>query len=151
EVEAATKLGVRKMVSGSFVVAKGQLRIETHVVDVGTGVLQASVSVAGRTDDLIDLEKQTVVELVSRLDLPITPEEHRALRARRTDENVEALKLLLDAEGGGAAGTPSTAPSPRSALPRWLADVAGPRPAWADASADRTAILEVLERYRRAT
>jgi len=150
EVEAATKLGVRKMVSGSFVVAKGQLRIETHVVDVGTGVLMASVNVAGRTDDLIDLQKQTVVELVSRLDLPITPEEHRALLARRTDENVEALKLLLDAEGGGKAPPPPV-PPPSSAIPRWLADVLGPAVAHAEAAADKSAILEVLEKYRRAT
>jgi len=55
----------------------------------------------------------------------------------------EALKLLLEAEGGGGTQPPPK-PGAGSSLWRWV----GPDPALAD---DRTDILSVLEQYRRAT
>src|SRR5262249_51776618 len=97
EFEAATRLGIRKMLSGSFVVG-GTLRIETHVVDVASGVLEASSTTVGREQELLDLQGRMALDVVARLNLPITPEERKMLLARRTTD-VEALKLLLEAEG----------------------------------------------------
>jgi TolB-like protein/ketosteroid isomerase-like protein len=154
EIEAATRLGIRKMLSGSFAVDQGRLRIETHVVDVETGVLDSSYTTTGRAADFTQLQDEMVQEVISRLNLPVTPEEQRRLAARR-NTNMEALRLLLDAERGrGEAPPPREPQAPNSALPRWLAllEPLGPAPARADAPpAARQEILAALEQYRRAT
>jgi len=152
DIEAATRLGIRKMLSGSVAVDQGRLRIETHVVDVETGVLESSYTTTGRTADFTQLQDEMVQEVISRLNLPVTPEEQRMLTARR-NTNMEALRLLLEAESGGAP-PPREPRAPDSALPRWLAllEPLGPAPARADAPpAARQEILAALERYRRAT
>ena len=144
EIEAATKLGIKKMLSGSFVKVGDKVRIETHVVDVTTGVLEASASTVGRQQDFIELQTQMVMDVIARLNLPITESERKILVARRNTD-VEAMKLLLEAEGGAAPPRP---PGPDSIL-RLL----GPAPALADESPDaaKAEILAVLERYRQAT
>src|SRR5262249_20289716 len=50
EIEAASQLGIKKMLSGSFSVTGNALRIETHVVDVETGVLQGSYTTLGHVN-----------------------------------------------------------------------------------------------------
>src|SRR5262249_38395815 len=122
EIEAATQLGIRKMLSGSFVVMNGTMRIETHIVDVQTGVLEASYTTSGREADFLNLQNQVALGAISHLDLPVTDAEKQLLLAQRnTDE--EALKMLLEAEGGAAPPPPGTAPpkpapGPHSALPQ---------------------------------
>lgn len=85
--------------------------------------------------------------VVSRLDLAVSAEDQRALVARKST-NLEALKLLLEAEGSAAPE-----PKPQSRAPRWLAlgwPVA-PLAAHAAEVADaRAEILALLEHYRRA-
>ncbi len=152
EIEAASKLGIGKMLSGSFVTIGDKLRIETHVVDVATGVLESSTSTVGRPQDFLELQGRMVIDVIARLNLPVTEDERRTLLAKRNTD-VEALKLLLEAEGGAAPASP--APEKGSALWQWLARrsfpdlasalaVESPDPARAD-------ILAVLEAYRRAT
>jgi adenylate cyclase len=153
EIEAATQLGISKMLSGSFVVVNGTMRIEMHVVDVKTGVLESSYTTIGREADFLNLQSQLAFSVISHLDLPVTAEEKQLLLARRTTDE-DALKMLLEAEGG-AAPPPTGKPVPerKSALPQWLARprLLGAAPARADDQAAQTAILEAIERYRRAT
>jgi ketosteroid isomerase-like protein len=153
EIEAATQLGISKMLSGSFVVVNGTMRIEMHVVDVKTGVLESSYTTTGREADFLNLQSQLAFGVISHLDLPVTAEEKQLLLARRTTDE-DALKMLLEAEGG-AAPPPTGKPVPerKSALPQWLARprLLGAAPARADDQAAQTAILEAIERYRRAT
>jgi len=149
EIEAATQLGITKMLSGSFVVVGGTLRIETHIVDVRTGVLEGSYTTVGNERDFLDLQNKVVLGAISRLDLPVTAAEKQMLLARRnTDE--EALKMLLEAEGGAAPSSPD--PEPHSALPQWFVRLRwlGPAAAWADDTVVRSAILDAIEHYRRA-
>ena len=156
EIEAATQLGITKMLSGSFVVVNGTMRIETHVVDVGTGILESSYTTVGREDDFLNLQNQVVLGAVSHLNLPVTDEEKQTLLTQRTTDE-EALKMLLEAEGGAPAAATDRPereppPGPHSALPQWLAllRVLSTAPAWADDTAARSGILDVIERYRRA-
>jgi ketosteroid isomerase-like protein len=131
------------------------MRIETHAVDVTTGLLESSYTTVGREDDFLNLQGQVALGAVSHLHLPVTDAEKQILLAQRTTDE-KALKMLLEAEGGGAAapseksiGNPT--PAPRSALPQWFAFahvLAGP--AWADDAAARSAILDAIQRYRRA-
>jgi ketosteroid isomerase-like protein/TolB-like protein len=155
EIEAATQLGISKMLSGSFVVLDGTMRIETHVVDVTTGLLESSFATVGREDDFLNLQGQVALGAVSRLNLPVTDAEKQILLAQRaTDE--AALKMVLEAEGGVAAAPSEKSerkptPGPRSALPQWFAFARVLAvPAWADDATARSAILDAIERYRRA-
>jgi class 3 adenylate cyclase/TolB-like protein/ketosteroid isomerase-like protein len=145
EIEAATKLGVKKMLSGSFVKVGDKLRIETHVVDVATGVLESSASTVGRQQDFVDLQAKMVMEVIARLNLPVTADERKLLLTRRNTD-VDAMKLLLEAEGGGAA--PPAPPGPGSVL--WPLDPASVLAAESPEAA-KADILAVLERYRQAT
>jgi class 3 adenylate cyclase/TolB-like protein/ketosteroid isomerase-like protein len=154
EIEAATQLGIRKMLSGSFLALGKTLRIETHVVDVATGVLETSYTTTGSEEKFLDLQNQLALEAIARLDLPVTEEEKKTLLAQQENTTVEALKLLLEAEGasGGKPVEPTSQGSP-STLRSWFALM---QPFASVASADEGApaegeIREVLERYRRAT
>jgi class 3 adenylate cyclase/ketosteroid isomerase-like protein/TolB-like protein len=146
EIEAASQLGIRKMLSGSFVATKGTLHIEIHVVDVDTGVLEASYTTSGSEESFLDLQNKLALDVIARLDLPVSEEEKRLLLAQQSTD-VEALKRLLEAEGGVTDAPPS---EPRSDLKgglwwltvaRALADDGPPAP---------TAIREVLDKYRLA-
>jgi class 3 adenylate cyclase/TolB-like protein len=148
EIEAATQLGIRKMLSGSFVATGGTLQIEIHVVDVESGVLEDSYTAAGPEAKFIDLQNQLTLGVISRLDLPASEEEKRTLLAQQ-NTNVEALKLLLEAEGGVAPPTASPAPAADEppdggAWRHWLGAAA------AHADDGDAAVREVMERYRQA-
>ena len=154
EIEAATELGISKMLSGSFVVVNGTVHVETHVVDVKTGVLEASYTTDGREADFLNLQSQVALGVISHLNLPVTDAERQLMIAQRNTD-VEALKMLLDAERG-SAGPPAprgAEPGPHSALPHWraFASLLDAAPAWGESDAARAAILDALERYRRAT
>jgi hypothetical protein len=151
EIEAATKLGIGKMLSGSFVAVGNALRIEIHVVDVPSGVLESSVTTTGQQQEFLGLQARMVMDVIERLELPISEEERAMLLAKRSTDP-EALRLLLEAEGEGTVVRP---PGPDSRLQRWLASrrLLPPAPALAEQppEAVKADILGVLERYRRAT
>jgi ketosteroid isomerase-like protein len=132
------------MLSGSVVEKEGVLQIETHVVDVTTGVMEASYTTSGKASDFVDLENKVALEIIARLDLPATDEEREQLMAQR-NTNAEALRMLLEAEGGAKPVEPqSSAPAPVS-----FATLLSPAAAFADDT--ETAIRAVLERYRVVT
>src|SRR5262249_41442061 len=124
EIEAASQLGIGKMLSGSFVTVGGSVRIETHIVDVASGVLESSYTTTGSERDFPDLQNKLTVGVGARLNLPVTAEEQKTLLAQG-NTNVEAMQMLLEAEGG-APSKPAEPPSkpaagPQSSLPQWLA------------------------------
>jgi class 3 adenylate cyclase/TolB-like protein/ketosteroid isomerase-like protein len=150
EIEAASQLGIKKMLTGSLVAMGGTLHIETHVVDVPTGVLESSYTTVGGEQDFLDLQNRMALGVIAHLNLPVTEQEKQTLLARQ-NTNEEVLKMLLEAEGGAAPPPAPATPGRRSALPRWFApcDLLQP-PAFADDGA-QAEIRDVLERYRRAT
>lgn len=152
EIEAATKLNITKMLSGSFVVMGEAMRIETHVVDVATGVLESSVTTVGRRDEFLDLQQRMVFDVVGRLDVPVSEEERKTLLAKRNTD-VDALRMLLEAEGKG--GIPSDRKDRNSLLDHMQSFAAhcGPAVAMAEDApeAANTEILSLLEHYRSAT
>ena len=154
DVEAASQLGIKKMLSGSFIVVGGVVRIETHIVDVASGVMEASYATSGKEDDFLQVQNKLAFGVISHLNLPVTDQEKRTLLAQQTTD-VDALKMLLEAEGGAApAPPPGPDEEPQSALPSWLATLRGAALApavAAEPTAEQTAILAVIELYRRAT
>jgi TolB-like protein/ketosteroid isomerase-like protein len=155
DVEAASQLGINKMLSGSYIVVGGTLRIETHIVDVASGVMEASYTTTDHEKNFLEVQNKLALGVISHLNLPVTDKEKRTLLAEQTT-NVDALKMLLEAEGGAAPAPPKPAApaqsgQPRSALPRWLAGAVSLTASRALAADDRSEILTVLEAYRRAT
>jgi len=155
DVEAASQLGIKKMLSGSFIVVGGVVRIETHIVDVASGVMEASYATSGKEEDFLQVQNKLAFGVISHLNLPVTDQEKRTLLAQQTND-VDALKMLLEAEGGAAAapGAPGSDEEPQSALPNWLAALRGAALApavAAEPTAEQAAILAVSETYRRAT
>jgi TolB-like protein/ketosteroid isomerase-like protein len=152
EIEVATQLGISKMLSGSFVVGGGTIRIETHVVDIKTGLLESSHATVGPEADFSALQERLASDVISRLVLPVTEEERTRLLARRTTDE-EALKMLMEAEGSIPAPPEKGAPPDvKSALPRWLARLGevAVGVAYADDAGAQGAILETIKRYRLA-
>lgn len=155
EIEAAKDLGIAKMVSGSFVVVRDELKVETHVVDVDTGVIEASYETAGQAHEFLALQNQLALGLIARLDIPISDAERRLLAQRPSNE--DALRMLLEAEGEtGVSPTPPARKGAHLGAPTgWLASALAaapslaPRRAYADDTA-QAAILAALERYRGA-
>jgi len=179
ELEAATQLGIRKMLSGSYLAVGGMVQIEMHTVDVSTGVLDSSFTLVGRDSEFFDLQNRIALDLVARLDLPVSDVERRALEAPQVTDN-DRLRLLLESEGNaapvaadgvkpeGKAGKEPLSSEPRRgpalalASPalrgatRLAAAMLAPRPACAaqpgeDEPGERNAILALIERYRHAT
>ena len=151
EIEAATQLGIQKMLSGSFVATQQAMQIEIHVVDVETGVLESSYTASGTQANFLELQNELTLGVLARLELPVSDEEKQMLLAQQNTD-AEALKLLMQVEGGlpaAAAPTPART-EPRSQLDNttgWLFA----SPALADtAESPEVAIRDVLEHYRRA-
>jgi ketosteroid isomerase-like protein/TolB-like protein len=150
EIEVANELGITKMLSGSFTAVGDVLRIETHVIDVGTGVLEASHTAQGAAERFPELQSDMVFGVIAKLDLPITAEEKTRLAAQTG--GAEALRLILQAEGEAAVGpprAPSPTPGAEAGYSGWLRVFVSA--AHAQEPADDTAAIEaVLDLYRKA-
>lgn len=151
EIEAMVELGIQKMLSGSFTIVGDNLRVDTYVVDVESGVLETSYPTEGEVEDFYDLRNRILVAAVDRLDLPVSAEERRTLFARRSG-NVDALKKLLEVEGARSSKPKESEPSARLRALEWLASSSwGATAAHAADGNDEDAIVALLERYRKAT
>jgi hypothetical protein len=139
-------------------VSDDTLRIDARIVDATTGVNQASDSVEGNIDELLDLQKQLVLSMLRRLPVQLSPEEGESIETQ-TNTDVDAYRLLLESEGV-VEPSPRTQPTrrapngPRSSLDHWLRRLGGlvVGTAYGDAlPADvDSQVRDFLEHYRRA-
>ena len=157
EVEAATKLGISKMLSGSLSRDGDTVRVETHVVDVATGVLESSYTTEGDGRRFMELQDRLTMAVITNLGVPIDDAE-RARLAARGEVDAETMKTFLEAEGLSSAprGAPSSSTGTR--FVRWWAlQFVRPAAALAQEGAppaatdDEAAVRAVLEAYRQAT
>lgn len=88
----AVKIGkivsARYLLSGSYMILNGSLRIESKIFSVEDGTLLGAESVAGRVDRFFELEKELVLEMTSHLGALLTPAETAHL-----SENVETRSV----------------------------------------------------------
>jgi TolB-like protein len=162
----ARQLGIGRLFTGSFHVTDHTLRIDASIVNVTSGVNEASDSVEGQLDDFFELQKQLVLSMLRRLRVRVSPEEGASIQTR-TNTDVDAYRLLLESEGVVGA-SPETRPTqssqpneePRSQLDstplsRWwgffssVARAAEAPPTAGEATVDEE-VRTVLEEYRRA-
>jgi len=154
EIEVAETLGIQKMIVGMLAMEGQAVVLEARVVDIATGILDASESQKGDLEQLIDLQNRLAGALLAALHVPLSDDERTQLFAKRTNETLDAYRRMADTFGdatGGATGGAQPAPAPPKGRESWLS---WPRAAWAaDAAADagsEDAILAVLEAYRAA-
>lgn len=106
----AQHLGLNKLVTGAYQVVGTNLRIDAHILDVPTGVQQGSDSVEGEVDGFFDLQKQLVLSMLRRLPVPFSTEEGESIQSE-TNTDVNAYRLLLEAEGVVEEPAPGSPPT----------------------------------------
>ena len=146
EIEVAETLGIQKMIVGVLTMDGRDVVLEARVVDIATGILDASETQKGDLDELIDLQNRLAGDLLAALHVSLSDDERTQLFARRTNEMMDGYRRLVDTFGEATGGEPLP-PQPGKGKTSWLA---WPRAAWADDASAETAIRAVLEAYRAA-
>ena len=76
-------VGAEYIVTGAFITVDPQMRIDTRVVRVETGVVVKTATVTGKSDHLLELQKKLARQLVKDLDVALTPEGEARLDQRQ--------------------------------------------------------------------
>jgi TolB-like protein len=121
-VRTAQQLGIATVVTGSFHVVGDSLRVDAIIVNTATGLQEGSDSVEGDLKDVLKLQKTLVLNMLQRLPVDVSPAEGQSIR-EKTNSNVNAYRLLMEAEGMSDSRTPTPgkvaprrAPAPHSQL-----------------------------------
>lgn len=147
EYEAASRLDIRKVLSGTVSAKGDDVRVEVQIIDVATGTLDSSFVVVGNDAALIDLESAVARAVIGKLGIELTvADTHRLEGFRATD--VGTYRRFLETEGEVVQSLPAPAETPGSSdgPSGWLS----PRSAWADDAGARQEVMAFLERYRTA-
>ena len=94
EIKVAHDLGISRMISGSYVATGEKLRIEAHVVDVRTGLLEASDFVQGEASDFFALQSQLAFKIADRLDLAMSAADQATLAAAPSTSSLDARDIF---------------------------------------------------------
>jgi adenylate cyclase len=145
EIEAAEQLGITKMISGTVSGTDNKLTLEVQVVDIGTGLLEASEDIAGTEQQLVEMQNQVAIRVAKALQVNVSSDEANRILASRTNDTMDSYKLLTE-QMGGMGDAESATPHPKSPG-AW--ELVAPAVAWADAG-DEAAVRTLLEQYRKA-
>lgn len=153
ESEAATKLGIRKMLAGSVTTKGASIQLETHLVDVATGMLEGSYQSVGKNTDFVELQNDLVLAVIAKLHLLVPDAERTMLLDLQKKTDIEAIRALIDSERGAVVPAPPSpaARRPRAALPigHWFEKILSPAPALAEGNPDNAPVAALLESYRQ--
>jgi len=104
-LKGARKLGADKVISGSFTVLGGRMRVDARLVDVGSGDQEKAETVEGAEEEFFSLQKRLALALLDRLPVEVSASEREAISAENPSENqgraVEAFRLMWQGEGLG--------------------------------------------------
>jgi CHAT domain-containing protein/TolB-like protein len=147
EIEAAEALGMEKMLATSVTVKGSEVTLDLDIVDIDTGMLDASERVQGPIDDLMSLQTELALSAARLLGAEPSEDQVRAIVASRGNDTLDSYRMLSDTLGGegGGEGEP---PSPSGDDSSWLPS---PGNAYAqETSPDERAIHALLQRYETA-
>jgi ketosteroid isomerase-like protein len=125
--------------------------LEVNVVDVSSGgMLEDAEQLRGSEAQLVEMQNQAAIAVLKALKIDLSEKEVERLVGNRTNDQLEGYKLLTESMGvAEESDTPTAPPSePRSPHASWRFD--WPSPAFAGDDAERTAVQQLLERYRTA-
>lgn len=143
EIEVAETLGIQKMISGSLALQNGEVLLDVRVVDTSSGLLDASDSVRGSPDELIELQNQLAASVIAALGIHLSADDRTALFAQRTRETLDGYRRLADTFGEAPASQEPVRHE-RSSWLRWLGEGV------ALADEPDAEVAAVLEAYRAA-
>ncbi len=89
-VEIGKVAAARYLLTGSYTVMNGTIRIESKVFSVESGTLLGAASVSGEIDRFFDLEKELLIEMTSYLGTMLTPDEASQLASNIETKSVKA-------------------------------------------------------------
>jgi len=163
------RLGVRRLITGSFAVFGNSIRIDARVVDARRGTQEVAATVEGPIAEFFTLQATLVRSILAQLRLKLRPRD-AAPSAANPRGDMSKYRKFLESEGLGSAGdvagpvgpqsrvlglpssaagvVPRTA-AQRSKVPEWPIHLVGAAYASAADPVD-TEIRSVLEEYRRA-
>ncbi len=161
EIEAAEDLGMSKMLSAGVAVDENNVTLDLDIIDIRTGLLEATERVVGPPDKLMELENELAVRALRALGVDPTPQQVKSIVDSRGNETLEAYRMFTETFGGeNEPRTPSAPPAPSgptSEKPRVPATGPGTSwlslatVAWADENdSDEAAIRALLARYGAA-
>ena len=98
-VKVGKLVGAEYIVTGAFVSADPQMRIDTRIIRVQSGVIVKTASVTGKGDRFLELEKQLSRQLIRDLNVTLTPEGEAKLDRRQANgiTNVEDANRMANA------------------------------------------------------
>lgn len=94
-VKVGRLTGAQYIVIGSLAAVDPQVRIDTRIVRVETGVIVKSAKVTGKQEDFFDLQKRLAKQLVTDLDIALSPEAEARLEARQQANRVDELDAMV--------------------------------------------------------
>jgi TolB-like protein len=89
-VEIGKIAAARYLLTGSFMVMNGTLRIESKLFSVEDGTLLGAASASGGVDRFFELQKRLVLEMTARLGTALTPDEENRLAGNIETKSVDA-------------------------------------------------------------
>jgi len=99
EIEAAETLGMSKMLSATIDTDGAVVTLDLEVVDVSSGLLQASERVQGPQEKFMELQTQLAVAALRALGVEPTADQMQEIVASRGNETLDAYRLLRDTLG----------------------------------------------------
>jgi hypothetical protein len=100
-MEIAKRLGIPKMISGSFLTLGNKLRIEARIVDVDSGLQEAAAHVEGEQyeEKFFGLTTDLANKIIVLLKVPSIRPAETGDAAATSAPTLEIFKMLLEAEG----------------------------------------------------
>src|SRR5439155_1456116 len=103
EIEAAETLGMSKMLSATIDTDGAVVTLDLEVVDVSSGLLEASERVQGPQEKFMELQTQLAVAALCALGVEPTADQMQEIVASRGNETLDAYRLLRDTLGEALA------------------------------------------------
>jgi CHAT domain-containing protein len=159
EIEAAEQLGMSKMLSAGVAVDEKNVTLDLDIVDIRSGLLEATERVVGPPDKLMDLENELAVRALRALGVDPTPEQVQKIFASRGNETLDAYRMFTETFGPTTEhATSEPHPPARTAPDGEKPEVPGSGPetswlswqavAWAgEGDGEEAAIRDLLHRY----
>ena len=88
-------IGAEYMVVGSIVALQPEIRIDTRVVNVGSGEIVKTAQVKGKENKLFDLQQKLAHELIDGLEIALSPEDRERLLAQQEANRINELQTTL--------------------------------------------------------
>ena len=112
EIEAAETLGMTKMLSATLALDASRVILELQVVDIASGLLDASDVVQGPPARLIELQNELALRAMEALGVRPPPDRLKEVLGDRTNDSLDGYRMLMETLGGPGDANVPAAPLP---------------------------------------